>query len=80
MVELGRSAGRITVDQVLDVPRASPDPTPAFIATITEQLGAEGIVVDPEEPVPAPVPAPASHAPPPARPAGRGPCAPSTSA
>ena len=61
MVRLGGPAGRITVDQVLGV-SGHPEPTPAFIADITEQLGAEGIVVDPEEPEHDVVAAPASPA------------------
>src|SRR5258705_1661896 len=47
---MGRSAeGTITVDEVL-VATGSPDPTPDFIAAITDFLGAQGIKVDPEVP------------------------------
>jgi RNA polymerase primary sigma factor len=50
LIDIGRSAGSITVDEVL-VALGSPDPTPEFIGAITELLSNQGITVDPEEPV-----------------------------
>jgi RNA polymerase primary sigma factor len=50
LIDMGRSAGSITVDEVL-VALGSPDPTPEFIGAITELLSNQGITVDPEEPV-----------------------------
>ncbi len=49
LIALGRDQGTITVDEVL-VGLGSPEPTPQFIDAITELLGSQGIVVDPEEP------------------------------
>jgi RNA polymerase primary sigma factor len=49
LVALGRIEGMVTVDEVL-VALGSPEPTPAFIAAITELLTTQGIAVDPEEP------------------------------
>ncbi|MBW8824850.1 MAG: RNA polymerase sigma factor RpoD [Acidobacteria bacterium] len=47
---MGRSSeGTVTVDEVL-VATGSPEPTPEFIAAITELLGTQGIAVDPEVP------------------------------
>ena len=76
LIDIGRTAsGSVTVDEVL-VALGSPEPTPEFIAAITELLGGQGIAVDPEEPVEdlhavpaeaavAEAPAPAPKAPPP---------------
>jgi RNA polymerase primary sigma factor len=51
LIDLGRlGGGSVTVDEVL-VALGSPEPTPEFIAAITELLGGQGIAVDPEEPV-----------------------------
>ncbi len=50
LIALGRDRGTITVDEVL-IGLGSPEPTPQFIEAITELLGGQGIVVDPEEPV-----------------------------
>jgi RNA polymerase primary sigma factor len=49
LIEIGRLAGTVTVDEVL-VALGSPDPTPEFIEAITELLSIQGITVDPEEP------------------------------
>ena len=49
LIAMGKDGGSVTVDEVL-VSLGSPEPTPAFIAAITELLGAQGIAVDPEEP------------------------------
>jgi RNA polymerase primary sigma factor len=73
LIDLGRlGGGSITVDEVL-VALGSPEPTPEFIAAITEFLAGQGIAVDPEEPVedlhtvaPPEAPAPAAPAPAPA--------------
>jgi RNA polymerase primary sigma factor len=50
LIEIGRQAGLVTVDEVL-VSMGSPEPTHELIGAITELLGNQGIVVDPEEPV-----------------------------
>jgi RNA polymerase primary sigma factor len=47
---MGRSAGTLTVDELL-VALGSPEPTHELIGAITELLGNQGIAVDPEEPV-----------------------------
>jgi RNA polymerase primary sigma factor len=49
LIAMGKDGGSVTVDEVL-VSLGSPEPTPQFIAAITELLGAQGIAVDPEEP------------------------------
>ena len=50
LIAMGRSSeGTVTVDEVL-VATGSPEPTPEFIAAITELLGTQGIAVDPEVP------------------------------
>ncbi|MDP8953319.1 MAG: RNA polymerase sigma factor RpoD [Actinomycetota bacterium] len=71
LIALGRDRGTITVDEVL-IGLGSPEPTPEFIEAITELLGGQGIVVDPEEPVVDAVqaePEAARPEPPPTRPA-----------
>ena len=51
LIGIGRMAsGSVTVDEVL-VALGSPEPTPEFIAAITELLAGQGIAVDPEEPI-----------------------------
>jgi RNA polymerase primary sigma factor len=49
LLAMGRPSGSITVDEVL-VAMGSPDPTPSFIAAITELLASQGISVDPQIP------------------------------
>ncbi|MGD9797440.1 MAG: RNA polymerase sigma factor RpoD [Acidimicrobiia bacterium] len=49
LIAIGRPTGSITVDEVL-VAMGSPDPTPSFIAAVTELLGTHGIVVDAQVP------------------------------
>ncbi len=69
LVESGRASGAVTVDLILDS-LGAPDPTPEFIAAITQLLADQGIGVDVEEPEPRPVdrrPRPRSPAPPKAR-------------
>ncbi len=58
LIAIGKPAGMVTVDEVL-VSLGSPEPTPQFIAAITELLGNAGIAVDPEEPAIVEVAAPA---------------------
>ena len=87
LIDLGRlGGGSVTVDEVL-VALGSPEPTPEFIAAITEFLAGQDIAVDPEEPVedlhgvatsevappvaPAPTPAPATPPVPPRVPTRR---------
>jgi RNA polymerase primary sigma factor len=50
LISMGRSAGSISVDEVL-VALGSPEPTHELIGAITELLANQGITVDPEEPV-----------------------------
>ena len=50
LIEIGRQHGLVTVDEIL-VSLGSPEPTHELIGAITELLGNQGIVVDPEEPV-----------------------------
>ncbi|MBA2625149.1 MAG: RNA polymerase sigma factor RpoD [Acidimicrobiia bacterium] len=69
LIGLG-SRGSVTVDEVL-VALGSPEPTPEFIAAITELLAGQGIRVDPEEPEVAIPVAPPVVAPVPPRPARR---------
>jgi RNA polymerase primary sigma factor len=57
LIAIGSIAGRVTVDEVL-VALGSPEPTPEFVIAITEFLGAQNIIVDPEEPPPVELHAP----------------------
>ncbi len=49
LIAIGRPTGSITVDEVL-VAMGSPEPTPSFIAAVTELLASPGIVVDAQVP------------------------------
>ncbi|HEY2332259.1 MAG TPA: RNA polymerase sigma factor RpoD [Acidimicrobiales bacterium] len=49
LIAIGRPTGTITVDEVL-VAMGSPEPTPPFIAAVTELLASQGIVVDAQVP------------------------------
>jgi RNA polymerase primary sigma factor len=57
LIAMGSIAGRVTVDEVL-VALGSPEPTPEFVIAITELLGTQNIIVDPEEPAPVELHAP----------------------